>query len=128
MSTAAEKTILIVDDEKDVRDALATILRDEGFNVLEAEDGDAGLKLAFERRPDLILLDIVMPKLDGFAVLDRLRADAWGREANVFLLTVLEDMESVAKAVQRGGMEYFVKTEWRLEDIVAKIKQKLKIE
>lgn len=128
MSKAEEKTILVVDDEKDVRGALTTILKDEGFKVIEAEDGDAGLRLAFEHRPDLILLDIVMPKLDGFTVLARLRADEWGEEANVFLLTVLEDIESVSKAIEHGGLEYFVKTEWRLEDIVAKVKKKLDVE
>ena len=122
---AEKKTILVVDDEKDIRDALSTILTDEGFNVLTAADGDEGLKMAFEHKPDLILLDLVMPKLDGYAVLDRLRADEWGKNANVFLLTVLEDIDSVSKAIEHGGLEYFVKTDWRLEDIVKRIQEKL---
>lgn len=125
MSEAEKKTILVVDDEKDLRDALVTILSDEGFNVLTAQDGDEGLQMAFEHKPDLILLDLVMPKLDGYAVLDRLRADEWGKDANVFLLTVLDDIDSVTRAVEHGGLEYFVKTDWRLEDIVKKVKEKL---
>ena len=125
MNETGKKTILIVDDEKDLRDALATALADEGFNVLTAADGDEGLKMAFEHKPDLILLDLVMPKLDGYAVLDRLRLDEWGKDANVFLLTVLEDIDSVSKAIEHGGLEYFVKTDWRLEDIVERIQEKL---
>ena len=125
MSEIEKKTILVIDDESDLRYALSAALTDSGFNVLTAADGDEGLKMAFEHKPDLILLDLVMPKLDGYAVLDRLRGDEWGKDANVFLLTVLEDIDSVTKAVEHGGLEYFVKTDWRLEDIVKKVKEKL---
>lgn len=120
-----KKTILIVDDEKDLRDALSTAFRDEGCETLEAENGEEGLSAALEHKPDLILLDIVMPKLNGLDMLEKLRGDEWGKNAKVVLLTVLEDVGTVSRAIEKGGYDYFVKTDWDLKDIVQKVKERL---
>lgn len=119
------KKILIVDDEKDPRSALATAFRNEGFEVFEAGDGEEGLQLVLKEKPDLILLDIIMPKINGLEVLERIKGDESTKHIKVILLTVLEDMESVSRAIEHGGQDYFVKTNWKLQDIVDKVKEKL---
>ena len=68
-----KKTILIVDDEKTIVEMLACNLEKEGYQILEANDGEEGVKLALEKKPDLILLDIMLPKMDGLAVCKRIR-------------------------------------------------------
>jgi DNA-binding response OmpR family regulator len=121
----AKKKVLIVDDERDLREALGAMVEAEGFEVLSAKDGAEGLETALKEKPDLILLDIVMPKMDGFEVLDKLREDEWGKKVQVIFLTVLEDMESVSRAIAQGGHEYLVKTDWALEEVAKKIREKL---
>lgn len=121
----AAKTILIIDDEKDLSDAIATALSYEGFTTFTAEDGEAGLALALEKKPDLIFLDIVMPKLDGLGVLKQLREDPWGKNVDVIVMTVLDDMEKIAEVVEKGGNEYLVKTNITLGAIVEKAKERL---
>jgi DNA-binding response OmpR family regulator len=119
------KKILIVDDEKDLRDALGAALRAEGYEVVEAVDGEAGLATALAEKPDLIMLDLIMPKMDGFRMMEQLRADSWGKDARVVLLSVLEDVETISRVLNQGGYDYIVKTDWKLQDIVEKIRNKL---
>ena len=76
-------------------------------------------------KPDLVLLDLVMPTMDGFEMLDKLREEEWGKKIPIIFLTNLDDEESVSKVMKDKGYEYLVKTEWKIEDIVAKIKKKL---
>lgn len=120
-----DKTILIVEDETDLRDALATALSYEGYAVLQAPDGEEGLKQAFEGKPDLILLDIIMPKKDGLEVLKELRADERGKDVKVIVMTVLDDLEKIAQVVESGGDEYVVKTDITLEGIIKKVRETL---
>lgn len=75
--------------------------------------------------PDLILLDIVMPKMDGMTMLAQLREDEWGKTARVITLTNLSDTEKVAEAIEHGSYEYLVKSDWKIEDVVAKVREKL---
>ncbi len=124
METAPKK-ILVVDDEKDLREAITTALSYEGFTIINAEDGDVGLMLALKEKPDLIFLDIMMPKLDGVGMLRALREDPWGKEAKVVIMTVLDDMEKMAEAVELGASEYIMKSDISLSGIVEKAKQKL---
>lgn len=119
------KKILIVDDEADLRSALGSGLRAEGYDVIEAVNGEEGLVMAIKEKPDLILLDLIMPKLDGFGMMEQLREDAWGKNAKVVLLSVLEDVDTISKVLNRGGYDYIVKTDWKLQEIVEKIKAKL---
>ena len=99
----------------------------EGFVVIRAEDGEKGLELAKKNQPDLILLDILLPKIDGIEMLRRLRDDDWGAKAQVVLLTNLSDSEKVAEATKLGAYDYLVKSDWKLEDVVKKVKEKLKV-
>jgi DNA-binding response OmpR family regulator len=118
--------LLVVEDELSLRGALSEKLRQEGFQVLEAADGAEGLKVAMDKHPDLILLDIVMPNMDGITALQRLREDAWGQTARVILLTNLNDAESVSEAMTYGVHDFLVKADWQLQDVVTKIRERLK--
>lgn len=119
------KHILVIDDEKDPRGALSQGLQNEGYEVTEAGDGEEGLKKALEIKPDLIMLDIVMPKVDGLQMLEQLREDAWGKGANVLMLTVREEMTGLSRAIELGALDYLIKTNWRLEEIVEKVREKI---
>lgn len=119
------KKILVVDDEQDLREALKTALAYEGFEVLTANDGDQGLSLALEQKPDLVLLDIMMPKMSGIDVLRALRDDEWGVRADVIMLTASDDMERLAEATELGVSEYIMKTSVTLNDMVGKVKARL---
>lgn len=120
-----KKTILVVDDEKDINNAVCTALKDAGFNVISALDGKSGLALAFEQKPDLIFLDIIMPEIDGIEFLNQLREDDWGKNASVIVMTVVDDMEKMAEVMEKGGEGYVLKSEAALGELVQKAKQKL---
>ena len=120
-----KKTILVVDDEKDLRDAIATALSYEGFEILTAADGEEGLACALEKQPDLIFLDIMMPKMDGVELLKQLRADSWGKKVPVIVMTAIDSMEKVAEVLEQGGNEYLTKSSITLSAIVQKAKDRL---
>ena len=120
-----KKIILIVEDELSLRTALCDKLTREGFAVLEAKNGEEGLMVALRDHPDLILLDIIMPVMDGMTMLKRLRRDKWGKGVQVILLTNLSENEKVAQAIELGSHEYLVKSDWKIEDVVAKIRERL---
>jgi two-component system, OmpR family, alkaline phosphatase synthesis response regulator PhoP len=120
------KKILIVEDEQTLSKALALKLTSEGFNVLRAQNGEEGLEVALREQPNLILLDIIMPKMDGITMLNKLREDEWGKDVSVFMLTNLSSAEEVDKATKKGVYDYLVKSDWKLEEIVNKIKEELK--
>ncbi len=117
--------VLVVEDEQDLRDALNTALTFEGYTVSVAGDGEEGLAVAFKEKPDLILLDITMPKMDGLAMLKALRADEWGKEVAVIVMTAHDDMGKIAEVIEAGGNDYVVKTDVSLGDIVTKTKERL---
>lgn len=120
-----QKTILIVEDEVSLRLALKTKLLKEGFDVLDAADGEEGLQIALEDHPDLILLDIIMPVMDGMTMLGKLREDAWGKDARVIMLTNLTDEERALDAREHGTFDYLIKSDWKIEDLVKKIQERL---
>lgn len=117
--------ILIIEDEKIMRQMLIERLAEEKFDVLEAENGEEGLKTALKEHPDLILLDIILPKMNGTIVLDELRKDAWGKNVPVIVLSNLSDVETAAEALENNVHDFLVKTDWSLNDVVRKIKEKL---
>lgn len=117
------KTVLIVDDEADVREVLATALQDAGFTTSEAVDGEEGLAKATTEKPDVILLDIMMPNVDGIEMMKRLQQDPWGKNAKVIFLTNLGDMKSISEALEGGSRDYLLKSDLELEDIVKKVQK-----
>ncbi len=118
--------ILVVEDDQLLIKALSIKLAQEGYQVFEARDGEMGLKMAEEHKPDLILLDILMPKMDGLAMLKKMRASSWGGDIKVLILTNYTDKEKVSEALNQYVLRYMVKSNWDLDQIVAEIKSKLK--
>jgi len=116
--------ILIVEDEEILLDSLSEKFGNEKFKVIKAKDGQDGLKKALENHPDVILLDILMPKMDGVEMLRELRKDDWGSHAKVIILTNLGDTEKVAE-VMRAGLDgsftYLVKTDQTLDSILGEV-------
>jgi len=119
------KIILVAEDEEPLRRVLKDILSFEGYMVLEAVNGEEGLEMILKEHPDLVLLDIVMPKMDGLTLLKKLREDEWGKTANVVILTNLSDNEEVTKTADREGIPCFVKTDIKINQVIEKIKERL---
>lgn len=120
-------TILIVEDEPTLNKALTEFLAEAGFATLSASDGEEAVKLAKAENPKLILLDIILPKKDGYEVLDELKADEKTKKIPIILLTNLESAEDIQKAFDKGATTYLVKSNYKLEDVLGKIKEILKI-
>lgn len=120
-----KQTILIVEDEPSLLNALREKCTREGFHVVTAQDGEVGLQTALRVHPDLILLDIVMPKMDGISMAKKLRADSWGANAKIIMLTNLGTHEKLDEVLQQKVFDYLVKTDWTLEDLIAKIRERL---
>lgn len=119
------RKILFIEDEMSLQKSLASRLKDEDFEMLSALDGEIGLRQAKEKKPDLIILDLVLPKKDGFEVLKELKSDPDLVSIPVIVLTNLEGNRDVEKALALGAFTYLVKANYSLDDTVLKIKQAL---
>jgi DNA-binding response OmpR family regulator len=129
MSKSEDKLkVLIVDDDAFLSGIYATKLELEGFQVATARDGDEGLKMAQKEMPQLILLDVLMPKLDGFEVLKRLKADAALKGIPVIMLTNLGQKEDIEQALREGAEDYLIKAHFVPAEAVDKIRKVLNIE
>ena len=124
---ADAKKILVAEDEKDLLEAIETVLNQSGYQVFTATDGRAAVSLALQEKPDLIMLDIRMPVMDGLDALREIRADEWGVNVPIIMLTAQGDINSLSEAVTLGGtkLEYLTKTDWKLSDVVEKVQEKL---
>lgn len=121
-----KKTILIAEDDNLLMGAVSEKLLHEGFNVLKSRNGEEALKSALNEHPDLILLDVMMPKMDGLAVLKKLREDAnWGKQAKVIMFSNVSEKEKIAEAVEGEVFDYLVKSDTKIEEVILKIREKL---
>ena len=114
--------ILVVEDEEILLTAVSEELKQEGFDVVGAKDGQEGVEKAGTEKPDLILLDLVMPRMDGITALKLLKENPATQTIPVVILTNLSDYDKVSDALALGAMDYLVKANYRLEDLVNKIK------
>jgi DNA-binding response OmpR family regulator len=123
------KKILIVEDEEAMQKAISEAFVNQEITTFTANDGEKGLAVSLKEHPDLILLDILMPRMDGMNMLQKLRADEWGKTVPVIILTnVSPNSNSVINSVlQNEPAYYLVKADVRLEGIVDKVKEVLKI-
>ena len=119
------KKILFIEDESALQKTFKDILEKEGYEVIKALDGEVGLKLAEEKEPDLILLDLILPKINGFEVLKGLKENEKTKDIPVIILTNLEGTGDIQKALELGATTYLVKANYSLEEVVKKIKQSL---
>lgn len=119
--------VLVVEDEPAMSIVLQAALQREGIDARVAKDGNEGIKMAMELHPDLILLDILMPKMDGLTMLTNLRKDPWGATARVIVLSNYMDKEKQNAASSDGVTDYWLKTNLSLEEIVERVKTRLPV-
>ena len=120
------KKILIVEDDILLAKTLSQHLKDEGFKVYRAKDGQEGYDLTKKYKPDLVLCDINMPKMDGLSMLKKIRSNDWGKRLRIMMLTNYSDEDKVLEALKNSVFNYLVKSDWDLERVVDKIKEQLK--
>lgn len=124
-SDNTRKYILIVEDDEFISDVYQRKLLLEGFEVALAKDGEEALRTIRERRPDLVLLDIMIPLKDGFQVLSDLRADAGLSDIRVVVMSNLSQGKDIAHAKELGALDYIVKSNIALSDMVQRIRKAL---
>lgn len=120
---AKQRKILVIEDDKSLRGAIVDVLRLKNFLPLEASNGQEGLGMALAEHPDLILLDLLMPVMNGMEALKKIRENEWGKNVPVIVLTVrsatdeklIEDITSLRPAY------YLIKSDWKIHDVVKKI-------
>jgi CheY-like chemotaxis protein len=117
-----QKKVLLVDDNQVFRDSLAGLLRAEKVTVFTAPNGVDGLLSALEHKPDLLLLDINMPEMNGLKMLKKVRSEAWGKKVPILMLTASTDSKNLREAIDLGTTDYLVKDQWEAERIIAYIK------
>ena len=118
-------TVLVVDDERDIRALLTTLLSNVGYDVMEAADGLAATEMACQEQPDVILLDVSMPALDGLEVLKRLRGDPITRSIPVILVTALPGLKTDYDPIGEFGYTTYITKPWRRGAIERAVKHAL---
>lgn len=122
----SQAKILLVEDDEMLLEMYSLKLRDEGFNLFTANDGAAALEIALREKPLVILLDIMMPKMDGFAVLTELRKDDSMKQTPIVMLSNLGQQGDIDKGKELGATDYVVKASMTPTQVVEKIKSYLK--
>ena len=125
MADATKKTILIIEDEAPLRKALVEEFADADYTVFEANDGLEGLEVALREKPQIILLDQLMPKLNGIGMLKQLRVDDWGATVPVVMATNMSTTDTINEAIDAGANDYFIKSEVSIADIVRLVEDRL---
>lgn len=126
MNNANTATILLAEDDLFLQRMYAAKLAKEGLNVVVAADGEKALAIMSETVPDLVLLDILMPKKDGFAVLEAMRADARLKEVPVVLLTNVGESEDIKRGRRLGANEYLIKAHFLPSEVIGVVKKYIK--
>lgn len=120
------KIILIIEDDKFLRELIAQKLRKEDYEVLEAVDGEEGVRKVKEEKIDLILLDLILPGIDGFEVLSRIKEDPLRSQIPVIILSNLGQKEDIERGLKLGAIDYLIKAHFTPGEIIDKIKNALK--
>jgi two-component system, OmpR family, alkaline phosphatase synthesis response regulator PhoP len=124
-----KKKILVVEDEDALLKILTDNLTNNGFQVFQAKNGQEGLELAKKEHPNLILLDIMMPVMDGITALKKLREEYgdYGKNVPVIALTNLEDSQNISAGMEYKVSHYWIKSDWKLNDLIQEVKEKLEV-
>lgn len=125
MAEKKKSKVLIIEDDSFISDMYRIKLESEGFDVIVAPDGLQGLDAAGKEHPDLILLDVVMPKMDGFTVLQNLKGNPEIQKIPVVMLTNLGQKDSVEKGLKLGAQDYIIKAHFTPLEVVDKVKSYL---
>lgn len=118
--------VLLVEDDTFLANIYKTKFEMENFKVTVAENGESGLEEMKKKRPQIVLLDILLPKLDGFAVLEKMKADKELKEIPVILLTNLGQKDDVEKGLEMGAVDYLIKAHFKPSEVVEKVRKILK--
>ncbi len=119
------KKILIAEDDNDILDILKKRFEIDGFFVVSAKDGEEAVRMAESEKPDLIISDVLMPKLDGLKMLEKIKE--FNKNIKIIFLTNLKDKENLERIKNAGNFDCLIKSELRIDEIVEKIKDKLGI-
>ena len=119
--------VLLVEDDTFLANIYKTKFEMEGFKVTVSENGDAGLKDIKKKKPDIVLLDVLLPKMDGFTVLQNIKSDASTADVPVILLTNLGQKDDVEKGLEMGAADYLIKAHFKPSEVLNKVKKVLKI-
>jgi len=117
-----KKTILIVEDDKFLRDLMNQKLLREGFNTEEAVDGEQGVQKIKEAKPDLVLLDLILPGIDGFEVLSKIKEDPSLAAIPIIVLSNLGQKDDIERGLQLGAKDYLIKAHFTPGEVIEKIK------
>lgn len=115
-------TILLIEDEASFRKIYKAVIENEGYEILEAEDGELGWNMVKEKKPDLVLLDLILPKLSGLEILKKIRSDKTTQNIPVLILSVMGDQEDIKKGLEAGANDYTVKGFYSPNEILSKIR------
>ncbi len=117
----AKKKVLVIDDENDILLIIKSALHEEGYDVTTANNGYDGLALAEDASPDLIILDIMMPEMDGFEVLQQLRENEKTARIPIVILTGMSSKDKIREALNKG-IDYYIVKPFEYQDLVSKVK------
>jgi len=126
MSAVRKGKILLIEDDSGFRRTYSDVLTADGYTVVTAEDGEQGLAMVRTEKPDVVLLDLVLPKLPGFEVLKRIRADAETKDTIVLIISVLGEQTQIQKGLELGANDYTVKGSYKPNEVLGKIQALLK--
>ena len=119
------KTVLVVDDENNICKSIEFCLEQAGYSVITAQDGLSGIQIALEIKPDLILLDLVLPKMNGYLVCEALKSEESTRSIPIVIMSAKAEEEDIEKARRNGADDYMVKP-FTPDELRKKVKEKLK--
>lgn len=119
------ETVLVIEDSSYLAESLVDMLKMNDYSTLHAHSGKQGVALALEHQPDLILLDIRLPDINGYEVFSHIRTTDWGKQARIMILTASESIENIAKNIDLPIEDIMFKPEWSMQDILEKIKERL---
>lgn len=118
-----KKTVLLIEDEAPLQKTLEDALTSKELGLISALDGEIGIRLAKQKKPDLILLDLKLPGISGIQVCKKLKGDEETKDIPIIVLTNVEDMESIQEAINLGATAYLLKINYKLGEIVEKVRK-----
>ncbi|OGI83974.1 hypothetical protein A2997_00780 [Candidatus Nomurabacteria bacterium RIFCSPLOWO2_01_FULL_36_10b] len=124
--TTSGKNILIIEDDEFLLSLAVTKLQKAGYDVESAKDGEDGIKKLAETKPDLLILDLMLPHIDGFEILKQIKSDTKFAGMRIVVFSNLGSDEDISKATKLGANDYMVKSSFTLDELVAKIDEHLK--
>jgi len=116
------KKILVIEDDKFLRELISQKLLHEGYGIAEATDGEKGLEAVEKEKPDLVLLDLILPGVDGFEVLAKMKEDSTMAQIPVIILSNLGQKDDIEKGLKMGAVDYLIKAHFTPAEIIEKIR------